>query len=85
MTGRRPMTNGGKKVTEAVYAQITRLRREEHLGAEKIGDRLGLAKSTVQKTFARMDGEASSNGHGATPHTGIWTPDPAHVTTDSVG
>jgi hypothetical protein len=52
----------GLKVDEKMYAEIVRLRREAHLGAEKIGKQLGLAKATVQKAFARMDAKAAHQG-----------------------
>jgi ParB-like nuclease domain len=57
----------GLKVDETMYREITRLRREAHLGAGKIGQQLGLAKATVQRAFARMDAEGATNGQGPDP------------------
>jgi hypothetical protein len=54
----------GRKVDDAMYAEIARLRREEGLKPPTIAKRLGLAKATVQMHVARVDAEAATNGQG---------------------
>jgi hypothetical protein len=55
----------GLKVNDAMYQEITRLRQEEHLGAETIGKRLHLSKATVQKYVAKLEAQAT-NGQAPT-------------------
>jgi hypothetical protein len=57
----------GRKVDDTMYAEISRLRREEGLKAPTIAKRLKLSKSVVQTYVARVDAEAAPNGQGPRP------------------